>query len=151
MKIFITIIIIFCLGILSCEDNNVDLLDDISKTEYYNSGILNGSYLNVYGKWKLIDVSGGITGDGHELNFDYFILKKYGIYGFVENDDIIEFGKIFIDEQTNEILMVTLIPDDNSDAFMLDPKKYITFHGNDNLTLNSPCCDRYNYHFSRED
>ncbi|MEE8341591.1 MAG: hypothetical protein V3R52_05800 [Candidatus Neomarinimicrobiota bacterium] len=151
MKIYIIIITIFCLGILGCEDNNVNLLDDISKTEYYNSEILNGQYLNIYGKWKLIDVSGGITGDGHELNFDFLILKKYGIYGFVENDDIIEFGKIFIDEQTNEILLVTLIPDDNSDAFMLDPKKYITFNGNDSLTLNSPCCDRYNYHFSRED
>ncbi len=153
MKIYIILSIIFCLGLLSCgdcEENTGCLFDNISKNEYYDYEIFDESYLDIYGDWKLYAVSGGFNGNGHELNFDFLVLKKYGIYGFLKNDNILEFGKIVIVEQTSETLLITLNPDENSDMFMLDSEKYINLIGEDTLNLNSPCCDRFNYHFERD-
>lgn len=89
-------------------------------------------------------------GGGHELTFDFLEIKRYGIYGFIRNDSIIEFGKIKIDAQTTETLLITFEYDENSETFMYDSEKYVNFYGKDTLSLDSPCCDRYNYHFIRD-
>jgi len=44
----------------------------------------------------------------------------------------------------------TFESDENSETIMYDPEKYVNFYGKDTLSLDSPCCDRYNYHFLRE-
>ena len=125
------------------------LLDKFPADKYYESEIFSELNLDIYGRWKLYSVSGGIHGGGHELNFDYLEVYKFGIYGFIRNGSILEFGKINIAEQKDEELLITFNPDDNSEIFMTDSEKYVEFSGNDTLSLNSPCCDRYNYHFKR--
>jgi hypothetical protein len=116
---------------------------------YYNAEIFNQSLLGIYGQWKLYDISGGIHGGGHDLNFDFLSIKKYGIYAFIRDDNILEFGRINIDNQTQESLSITLNPHPDSEIFMHDAEKIITLQVNDTLFLDSPCCDRFNYHFSR--
>lgn len=146
------LIIIFFSGFLSCEKNseNIDyLLDKLPADKYYASEIFDGSNLDIYGKWRLFNVSGGIHGGGHELSFDYLEVHKYGIYGFIRNGRILEFGKINIEEQGSEGLLITFKPDDDSEVFMYDSEKIVNLSGNDTLNLDSPCCDRYNYHFTR--
>ena len=137
----------------SCEKES-DLfdykIDGFDESKYYDSEIFNESNLGMYNNWALIDVSGGIHGGGHEPNFDYLRIKKYGIYGFIRNDSLLEFGRIFIHEQTSETLLITFEPDENSGTFMYDTEKYVNFYGNDTLSLDSPCCDRFNYHFIRQ-
>ena len=141
--------LIIWIGIFSCEKNTDFKLDEFQEDEYYESEIFDDLNLDIYGKWKLYGVSGGIQGGDHELNFDYFEVKKFGIYGFIRNGRLLEFGRIEIDEQSIEGLSITFRPDYNSEVFMYDSEKYVNLVGNDTLNLNSPCCDRYNYHFKR--
>lgn len=150
-RIAILSLILF-VGIFSCKKDSGEmdyLLDKLPGDKYYESEIFNEFNLDIYGKWKLYSVSGGIHGGGHEINFDYLEVHKFGIYGFIRNGSILEFGKINIAEQKNEELLITFNPDDNSEIFMNDSEKYVDFSGNDTLSLDSPCCDRYNYHLKR--
>jgi len=135
--------------ILSCEKDTGINLSEIREDNYYESEIFDNLYLDIYGKWKLYGVSGGIHGGGHDLNFDYFEVHKFGIYGFIKNGRVLEYGRIEIDEQNSEDLLITFKPDDKSQVLMYDAEKNVSLPGNDTLTLNSPCCDRYNYHMAR--
>jgi hypothetical protein len=132
LKICLISFIIVLFGSFSCEEN---------------SSVINESY---YGRWKLYDVSGGFTGRGHTLNFDYLEIEKVNKYRFLKNDTIIEYGIITLVEDSKERPLFNFNPDKNSDKFMGDSEKYFVLEGNDTLNLNSPCCDRYNYHFVRE-
>ena len=125
--------------------------DELAMETYYETEIFNPSFLDIYGNWKLYEVSGGIHGGGHDLNFDVLKIKKYGIYAFIKDGNILEFGSINIDDQTHESLSISFNPHPHSEIFMYDSEKDIIFQGIDTLFLNSPCCDRYNYHFSREE
>ena len=153
-----TVLIIACTSLLwlcgSCEQDNskrASALSDMDKTSYYASEIFVERHQSIYGKWKLYAVSGGFTGNGHDLNFDFLEVKPYGIYGFIRNDSLLEYGKIIPKNQDLKINMldVEFIKDEYPEAFFDDPFKLIYFEGNDKLHLNSPCCDRYNYHFKR--
>ena len=148
-----TLLIVMLIGLFGCEKNPNDIvsfLNDLQQTRYYSSEIFNDSFHDINGKWELMGISGGIHGGGHELNFDFLEIKTYGIYGFIRNDSIIEYGRIRIDDQTENTLLITLEPDENSEIFMYDSEKYVNLNGIDSLSLDSPCCDRFNYHFIRE-
>jgi hypothetical protein len=125
-------------------------LDSIPADNYYASEIFDSPWTDIYGTWYLYGISGGIHGGGHELNFDYLEIKHFGIYGYIRNDSVLEYGRVSIQEQTTEALLVTLLPDENSEQFLWDNEKYVHFGGPDSLNLASPCCDRYNYHYSRK-
>jgi hypothetical protein len=150
-KIYTSILI---LGILlaGCHHDCIETdsnFDELAMDAYYETEIFNQTFTEVYGNWKLYEVTGGIHGGGHDLNFDFLSIKKYGIYAFIKDDNILEFGRIHIDDQTNESLSITFNPHPKSEIFMYDSEKIITLQVNDTLFLDSPCCDRFNYHFSR--
>ena len=150
-RITILSLILFT-GMLSCErevEKIYNPLNELKEDKYYDSEIFNEPYLDIYGKWELYGISGGIHGGGHEPNFDFLEIKRFGIYGFIRNDVINEFGRIDLVEQTNETLLITFEPDEISDTIMYDAEKYVNFYGKDTLSLDSPCCDRYNYHLIR--
>ncbi|SHG08533.1 hypothetical protein SAMN05444274_1442 [Mariniphaga anaerophila] len=156
MKTFKLIIILSILlsGLNSCDKDTYETpttLQNLEKTNYFDSEIFAEPDLKIYGTWKLFAVSGGFSGTGHDLNFEYLEIKKYGIYGFVNNYSLLEYGKISPALQTaNDIrLKVDFEKDEKSDSFFTDTEKYVEFMGSDTLNLNSPCCDRYNYHFKR--
>lgn len=135
-----------------CDEENLIsnlIIDSLNIDKYYPNEIFDSKNELIYGKWLLESISGGFHGGGHDPNFDYFEVKSIGIYGLVRNDSLLEYGKIKIDEQTDKNLLISLIPDKNSDTFLFDSEKYVDFNGADTLGLNSPCCDRYNYHFTR--
>ena len=150
-KIIVTGIIM--LSLAGCEKDNTktDYWSGIYEIDkYYDSEIFTGTGLNLYGKWDIYSISGGISGGGYTPDFDYLEIKKYGIYGFTRNDTILEFGKIIIEEQTSESLLIHFEADDSSEFFMGDTEKYVILNVTDSLNLNSPCCDRYNYHYVRQ-
>jgi hypothetical protein len=141
-------------GLNSCEKDTIKAVSTFQKldtTKYFDSEIFANPNLKIYGKWRLFAISGGKTGNGYDLNFEYLEIKKYGIYGFVSNDSLLEYGKISPALQTaNDIrLKVNFEKDEKSSSFFTDNEKYVEFRGNDTLYLNSPCCDRYDYHFKR--
>lgn len=141
-------------GIYSCEKDAVEIpsrLQDLKATKYYDAEIFAESDLKIYGLWELFAVSGGLSGSGHDINFEYLEIKGYGIYGFVNQDSLLEYGKISHALQPANItsLKVDFEKDEKSNSFFTDTEKYIEFMGEDTLSLNSPCCDRFNYHFKR--
>lgn len=140
------------IAFVGCNKDSVKIpnkIDEIDANKYYPAEIFNGPYLDLYGTWKLYAVSGGFSGTGHNLNFDYFKISEIGIYMFVRNDSILEYGKVIINKQNDEALLITFDSDEDSGVMMWDTEKYVELAGTDTLTLYSPCCDRYNYHFSR--
>jgi hypothetical protein len=116
---------------------------------YYSAEIFDEAYLDIYGNWKLFAVSGGIHGQGHELNFDHLEILRIGMYRFEKDGTTLESGKILVEEQSSENLRISLEPDPGTQVFMYDSEKYVILDGPDTLHLNAPCCDRYNYHFRR--
>lgn len=156
MKTFKLVLILSILfsGLNSCEKDTFEYhttLQALGKTKYFDSEIFAERDLKIYGKWELFDISGGFSGSGYDLNFEYLEFMEYGIYGFVNNDILLEYGKISPALQTaNDIrLKIDFEKDEKSNLFFTDTEKYVDFNGNDTLLLNSPCCDRYNYHFKR--
>ena len=119
-------------------------------TMYYATEIFDEVYQTIYGKWKLNTISGGFTGNGYDPDFEYLNFVEYGIYQFINADTLLEFGKIVIEEQLEDTLRISLQPDTGSTVFFYDSEKYVELTGDD-LDLVSPCCDRYNYHFTREE
>ena len=150
--VFISCLLIGSLN--SCDKDTLEIpstLEKIETTKYFDSEIFAESDSNIYGEWKLFDISGGFSGSGGDLNFEYLVVKAYGIYGFIRNDSLLEFGKIApaLQDANDVRLKVELEKDVHSDSFFSDREKYVEFSGNDTLNLYSPCCDRYNYHFKR--
>lgn len=153
MKTFKLLLILpfLIIGLNSCEKENFETFQNLRKTKYYNSEIFAEKDMKIYGTWELYDISGGMSGDGYNLNFEYLEIKEYGVYGFINNSTLLEYGKITIaPESANDLrLKVDFDKDRKSDLFFADNEKYIEFNGNDTLKLISPCCDRFNYHFKR--
>jgi len=155
-RILISVLTIFSIvgALLSCEKSNVDVnstFGKISKDKYYSEEIFSEQYSKINGKWALYSVSGGFTGDGHKPNFEYFEVKEFGTYQFIGNDSTLEYGRIQIEEQTEFGLQVKLVSEQSTRSFIFDPEKAVYFISADSMNLISPCCDRYNYHFVREE
>ncbi len=156
-KILNTLVWILIFGLPSCEkDDNIKLyLDSIDSNKYYSSEIIPTDYLNIYGKWRLFQVSGGFSGTGHEPDYDYLEIKSFGIYGLIKNDTLFEYGKIELanfDTKTEGYLQIKLIPEflDGKNPRMSPSEKYVELVGSDSLNLLSPCCDWYNYHYKKK-
>ncbi len=154
------IFLLACLLLFNCEDNVDDTNDGIVYNgfvelpidNYYSSEIFPESYLGVYGLWKCYQISGGWAGDIVVPDPDiFFIMEPYGIFGIIENDTLRDIGKIEIGIGLYEALFVRFISDDSTKLFLYDLEKYIYLLGEDTLLLEAPCCDRYNYHFVREE
>ena len=150
-----TIIVVILTGLFTaCNEETIEVpqvLDEVESTQYFDTEIFSEQDLKIYGTWKIFDISGGIHGNGYEINFDYLVIKKVGIYGFAKNDSLLEFGKIVpaLWNPNDLRLKVDFEKDEQSGTFFTDTEKYVQFNGNDTLHLNSPCCDRFNYHFER--
>lgn len=156
MKTSMFTLIIFILAGLftACDEESVPIpqvLDDVESNKYFDTEIFSLNDLKIYGTWKIFDISGGLHGSGYAVNFDYLVIKKVGIYGFVENDNLLEYGKISpaLWNPTDLRLEVDFEKDEQSGSFFTDSEKYVQYSGNDTLHLYSPCCDRFNYHFER--
>ncbi len=150
--LFISFVVI---GILSCQKNDEennhtkDLWDEISETEYYENEILQNAYLDFYGKWDIKKIAGGYSGLGYEENFDYLEVRNFGIYGFIRNDSLLEYGRIEIKEQSEDKLWIILHRDDNSSYFFPEYELFVELPEEDSLNIFSAAMDGYNYYFNR--
>lgn len=144
----------------SCDpaDNTPSGIGSLKKTQYYESEIFPPGYLGIYGKWELTDISGGIAGSGHDLDFQTLEIRKFGVYGIVRDGNLVEYGKVVVDKfepsSTQDYLQVRFVSD------VADPLSCVAVPGNSilgeryaeltedgQLNLYSPCCDMYNHHF----
>ncbi len=144
------------LGLVACEKDEDEINNDpsdlwsgIVETQYYNEEILQNTYLDFYGQWDIERISGGFTGTGYAPDFDYLEIRNYGIYGFVRNDSLLEYGQVVIKEQNLENLWITLQRDDNSDFFFNEFEFFVELPKKDSMNLISSAFDGYNYYFNR--
>jgi hypothetical protein len=150
----LTFAILILLGLSNCRRDEINYyLDSFNKNNYYSKEIIPEEYQTIYGKWKLIGISGGFSGSGYKPDFDFMEIKSIGIYGLIKNDSVFEYGRIEIDtfdNATTNYLQIILNPDYYSglSQYMYPPEKYVDLRG-DSLNLYSPCCDMFNYHFKR--
>ena len=125
---------IFFLTVQSCEKENV---------------VVNG----LEGTWNILTTSGGIHGGGTTPIFDQIKFDSDS------NFELLDMGAVLVKGHLEEIdhqhfeLYVRLVPDEiltnESIGLLLDNEKAIILDGNE-LSLNSDCCDRFNYHFERD-
>ena len=151
---YIFILLILAGIFIACDEETIEIpqvLDEVKSTQYFDTEIFSEQDLKIYGTWKIFDISGGFHGNGYAINFDYLVIKRIGIYGFVKNESLLEYGKIVPAQwNPNDLrLKVDFEKDEQSDSFFTDTEKYVEYTGNDTLHLSSPCCDRFNYHFER--
>jgi hypothetical protein len=121
----------------------------INKHQYYNEEIFPGEYIGIYDRWRLDGIGGGFTGGGYSPDFEQLVIEEIGIFKFYRNDSLLAYGKIEIKEQNENGLKVSFLLDSSlSKMDFFDMEKYVYL--NDSLlVLYAPCCDRFNYYFTR--
>jgi hypothetical protein len=70
MKNALYLLIFINVLILSACKEECSYPNDLADQRYYADEIFNDSYIDIYGSWVLTEVTGGIHGSGHDLNFD---------------------------------------------------------------------------------
>lgn len=127
--------------LISCSNDSLrtsDLqIDSISTTRYYQAEIFSNVNLKLYGQWQFLYIyadAGIIMGPG-KINptYDYLEIKKYGIYGKVKDNKLIETGKIEIIEQELSQFEIKLIPADK-DSITNSIWYYVTY-SNDSIIM----------------
>ena len=149
--------LVLCFSIIRCQKEsstspNDNVLNELPIDKYYRSEIFNVKNMSLYGSWQPISSSGGLTGTGYKLDFDYMIIKPYGIFGLVRHDSLVAYGGINIISQTDTQLTVDFVSDVDPEKaginLVQETEKNIVLH-NDTLDLNAYCCDRYNTRLKR--
>jgi hypothetical protein len=127
--------------LLSCNKEPVQItglpIDTIPYNKYYNSEIFADSNLKLYGKLQFLYIyadAGIVAGPGKiDPNYDFLEIKKYGIYGKVKDNNLIETGKIEIVAQDNSKFEIKFSPD-RMDNNTLSSWYYITY-SNDSIIM----------------
>jgi photosystem II stability/assembly factor-like uncharacterized protein len=132
---------------MMCNKAFAQLPDTLSQNHYYSNEIFPQKYLDIYNRWVLTGISGGFTGQGYKPDFDYMEIEKYGIYKLYRNDSLLHYGKIKIENESSDRLLISFIRDTSiGNISFYDMIKYVTV-SDSSLGLGAPCCDRYNYSF----
>lgn len=136
------IYIICLLSLFSCRKESVQsatsLLDTISASKHYNNEILSDTNLKLYGQWQFLYIfaDAGIAGGPGKTNpdYNYLVIKKYGIYGKIKDNKVIESGKIEIVKQDNTLFEIRLNPDNSKNPNTSD-YWYVNYKSKDSLVM----------------
>ena len=132
--------ILISILLFSCNNETLNtsvlLTDAISSTKYYQTEIFTDSNLKLYGRWQFLNVFqyASVTGGTGKTNpsYDYLEFKKYGIYGKVKDNKLIETGKIEIITQDNSQFEIKLKPDDKDS---INSNLYFVTYSNDSIVM----------------
>ncbi len=148
------LVIIIAIGTLITSCNKEKTLQNTKvSNKYYQSEIFAENDTKIYGKWRIQSVHGSFCGTGFLPYFDVLVFEKYGIYKLYHNDTLWVTGKVNHEVQTTQFitkLIISFQPDIslNADYFSAFPKTVITLNS-DTLHMQDPCCDLYEYLFTR--
>lgn len=120
----IMIILVLFFGFSCYKESNQTItspLDLIPTEKYYSSEILNSNHLKLYGKYKFLSIdnnSGKKGGPGkQDPTYDFLEFNKFGIYGKIKDNVLLETGKIDIIKQDMDVLKIQFIPSTGTDMF----------------------------------
>jgi hypothetical protein len=139
------IAIFFIVLFTSCEKSReqIIILDQVSKTQYYPDEIFNDNNQKIYGKWQFLYSSGGIGGNKIGPDYDYLEVVKYGIYGIINGNSIEEIGKLLVSDQDDKHSKITFLPDSQYMTDFQMVRRQSSFAGNDTLILWDMMYDGY--------
>jgi hypothetical protein len=103
----------------------------------------------ITGIWKAVSSSGGYTGKGFTLDFDYLTLKDNGTFELMQKDSLIAYGKVALSNDKKMVICNFIFDKTANVQLAIDPEKYIQITNADTLNLIAPCCDRYNIKLAR--
>lgn len=152
MKTKFFIVFLFCLIAFACKQNqitnpsNTKFIDTVSAVKYYSSDPINQKFQNIYRKWEVIRITGGITGAGFKPEFNLITFKKNGIYCLSQEDTLKEYGNIRIERQ-DSMLILKFIPEKIGKNYFSYVEKTVNLSHKDTLILVDPCCDLFVYEF----
>ena len=134
--------LIILLYLFSCTKDavktSISLLDTIPTNKFYTNEIFTDVNLKLYGQWQFLYIfdDAGIAGGPGKINptYNYLEIKKYGIYGKIKDNQVLESGEILVTKQNATGFQITLKPDK---AFPLANETWydITYTGKDSLRL----------------
>lgn len=127
------------------------LLDTIDSNRYYSEDIFYTKYSIIYGKWFVYGKYGGWDDGEYVPDFDFFEIKRNGIYGYTKDFNLLEYGRIQIEKQTDEVLRLKFFPDIKSDTLVSWSKvaRVIRMYGSDTMVLHDDCIDCYRHNLTR--
>jgi len=97
------------------------------------------------GTWNLVAITGGIAGNGYQANFDAIHFDQ-GSFDLLKNKAKIFSGTYTLNAAADTFKITSTATE--ADPFLnIKEKKISTDKGN--LILSEPCCDLYNYEFSK--
>ena len=133
----ISFAITLLLLITSCEkeEEKIKISDIVTRNRYYESEMLQEKDLKLYGKWEFLYSYGGMGRTYIEPWFDYLEIVKYGIYGFIDDDDIVEVGKIEVISHEDNKTLINFIKDDEYTTELYLHNRLVRFNSNDTLLL----------------
>lgn len=139
MKIIICIIIL--ISLLSCRKESDKIstspLNSIPTNTYYTSEIFSGANLKLYGQLIFVNIyndAGIAGGPGKEdPTYDVLEFKKYGIYGKIKNNRLIESGRIVIVNQDSNYFEISFRPDTSN--VNTNNYWYVNYTGKDSIIM----------------
>ena len=140
MKRFVYLISL--LSLFACkkeqQQSASSLLDTIVETKHYDAEIFTDSNLKLYGQWRFLYIydDAGIAGGPGKIdpNYDYLVIKKYGIYGKIKANKVIESGKIEVVKQNATQFKINLKSGTNSSTYPTEIW-YVNYKGKDSLEM----------------
>jgi hypothetical protein len=101
---------------------------------------------DLIGRWNLVKITGGITGGGYPAPFDAVEFKS-SEFVLSKAKALILQGSYTLNS-TKDTLNITS-GTSTTVYFPNEPKKSISIEKNEKLILRDPCCDLYEYEFSK--
>ena len=137
-----------------CDFSNL-LVHDIETGRYYPEDIMRDKYASLYGKWFLVSKTGGFSGGTHYPEFDFLEFKPHGIYGIGKKMDLLQYGKVEIEEQTESRLKDSFHPENETGFTLFHENNFlhsyrILFNNNDSISIAvAGGIDAFRYNFVR--
>jgi len=126
------VVVLMMVIVWSCEkDNVISNLCGLEEDEYYDSEIFDDDHLHIYGKWELFSACGTIAGTCFDiLPESYLYIEKYGIYGFLIGDSLVNCGRLTAQDAIPNIIEFENFGD-------IQGRRYFNFSGKDTLRFSS--------------
>lgn len=96
--------------------------------------------------WKLVSISGGITGNGFDADFSSLRLYVDGTYEVLSFDVIVSSGTYKVIDAK---LSFTQTKSGTKSVSIVGDGPYDQSFVKETMILAAPCCDRYQYNFTR--
>ena len=148
-KLILLAVVLSLLPACEKSSDNVTISGHVVKTQYYSSEIFSEANQQIYGKWKFLNLSGGIGGFTYDPSYDYLEVTKYGIYGIIKDNKIKEIGKIIVNQQDDIRTLITFLPDAEYRTDYQLNQRQISFNGNDSLSLWDTYMDGFSALYKR--